>query len=268
MAAGLEVAVDAPDWGVRGIEGRSLGSEPDYRQLVESAGDIVYSLDLEGRLTFFNAAAVRVLGYEPGELLGRRFADILTPESQRVAMEHFQRGLRGEEIPPFFEVEALRQDGSTVQLEVRAESLHRDGVVVGRQGVARDISELKLLQAEVTEKSERLELIEAQTRVAMDLYARIAQLALAPPTAVADAEDLLRRVQGSLSVATAEALGLSATDLEVIRHLAQGCSTREIAERMHLSVHTVKDRVAKLMRILGARRRAEVVAEAVRRGLL
>jgi DNA-binding NarL/FixJ family response regulator len=37
---------------------------------------------------------------------------------------------------------------------------------------------------------------------------------------------------------------------------------------VHLSPNTVKDRVSKLMRILDARSRAEVVAQAARRGLI
>lgn len=65
---------------------------------------------------------------------------------------------------------------------------------------------------------------------------------------------------------TAEKLGLNSDDLRVIELIADGRSNREIGEAIHLSVNTVKDRVSKVMRVLGARSRSEVVAHAARRG--
>ncbi len=242
--------------------------ELDYRELFERAGDLIYTLDTEGRFTFVNPAFVRVLGYSRAdEVVGRHFAQVLAPDSRDVAVDHFTRGVAGEDIPPFFEVEAVRPDGSTVHLEVRAGSLYHDGEVVGRQGIARDISELKALQAAVSEKSQRVALLEAQARAAMELYARVAQLTL-DPTDPATAERTLQAVRSSVSAVTASNLGLSSTDLEIVRMLAQGCTNRQIAERVHLSPNTVKDHVGKLIARFGASNRAEVVAEAGRLGLL
>ncbi|MDX6640072.1 MAG: Bacterial regulatory protein luxR family, partial [Solirubrobacteraceae bacterium] len=50
--------------------------------------------------------------------------------------------------------------------------------------------------------------------------------------------------------------------------LANGCSTRQIAEQVHLSPRTVNDRISKLMRALDTRSRAGVVARAARTGLI
>jgi DNA-binding NarL/FixJ family response regulator len=63
-------------------------------------------------------------------------------------------------------------------------------------------------------------------------------------------------------------MGLGSQDLEIVELLASGCSNPEIARRVHLSPHTVKDRVAKLMGIFEARTRVEVVAQAARHGLI
>jgi PAS domain S-box-containing protein len=46
--------------------------EPDYRQLIESAGDAIYTLDLDGSFTFVNAALLRTLGHAAGALDGPR----------------------------------------------------------------------------------------------------------------------------------------------------------------------------------------------------
>jgi PAS domain S-box-containing protein len=244
-----------------------VSSEPDYRELVERLEDMVYALDLEGRFTFVNSAGLRMMGVSSERLIGHHFAEILAPTSRAVAQDHFERGLRGEQGNPFFEVQLTADDGHLIDVEIRAGSLYRGGELVGRQGVARDISELKRLQAEVAEKSMRLGLIEDQARVAMDLYRRIAILTLESPDPVA-ADHALRAVQESVAAAAAEKLGLATRDLQIIELLAQGCSNREIASAVHLSPNTVKDNVSRIMRTLGARTRAGVVARAARSGLI
>lgn len=247
---------------------RVVEEKPDYEDLIEGLGDMIYTLDLNGRFTYINSAGLSMLGYQPDEILGRHFTEVLTAASAKVAQEHFQRGVAGTETTPFFEVQAVRRDGALVDVEIRAGSLNRDGRLIGRQGVARDISALKQLQAEVTEKSKRLALLEEQARTAMDLYRRIADLTLSAPSDPDATDRALRTVEGSLARATAERMGLSGQDLEIIDLLAEGCSNPEIARRVHLSPHTVKDRVAKLMGVFGAHTRVEVVAKAARHGLI
>jgi PAS domain S-box-containing protein len=243
----------------------------DVREVLNQAGDIIYCVDLEGRFTYCNRAGFDLFGIpfeERRDWLGRSFADLLAPESRRVAVEHFRRAIEDQEITPFFEVEGVRPDGTLVQLEVRASSIRRDGRLVGRQGVARDITELKRLQAEVREKSARLELLESQGRLAMEIYRRITQLALDAPDDPAAADGALRKVSETLSESAAAQLGLDSRDVAIIGLLASGRSNRQIAETVYLSPNTVKDRISKIMRALGAKRRAEVVAEASRRGLI
>ncbi len=242
--------------------------QPDYRELVERVGDMIYTLDLAGRFTYVNSAGLELLGREADELLGQHFRTILDGRWAQIAADHFAHGIAGTAVSPFFEVEISRPDGGVVHLEIRAGNLYSDGKLVGRQGVARDITALKALQAQVSEKSERLALLEEQARVAMDLYRRIAELTLSAPNDPAGTERALRSVEGTLTLATAERLGLGAQDVEIVELLARGQSNREIGEQIHLSPNTVKDRVSKLMRILGARSRAEVVAQAGRRGLI
>ncbi len=45
--------------------------------ILESVGDGIYGLDLEGCITVINPAASQMLGYKPQELLGRRMHDII-----------------------------------------------------------------------------------------------------------------------------------------------------------------------------------------------
>jgi len=55
------------------------------------------------------------------------------------------------------------------------------------------------------------------------------------------------------------ALGLTPRELEILEHIAQGLSTREIAERVFLSENTVKTHASRVFEKLGARRRTQAV---------
>jgi len=51
-------------------------SEAQYRELIQTVPDIIYEVDKEGKFTFVSDAAGQ-LGYEPRELMGRNFKDLL-----------------------------------------------------------------------------------------------------------------------------------------------------------------------------------------------
>ncbi|MEV4418909.1 LuxR C-terminal-related transcriptional regulator [Patulibacter sp. NPDC049589] len=120
-------------------------------------------------------------------------------------------------------------------------------------------------------------LIDALARLADDAGARI------NAARVAALEDELRlrrafvpgtgaaagagRPDGSAGVAGA-AVGLTGRERDVLRLLAEGCSNREIADRLVIAEPTVKGHVGHLMRKLDAPSRLRVVARAGRLGLL
>lgn len=66
----------------------------------------------------------------------------------------------------------------------------------------------------------------------------------------------------------ANAAGLTARELDVVRLVAEGLRNAEIAERLFLSPRTVDHHVSAILRKLGARTRGEAVAAAGRLGLL
>lgn len=61
---------------------------------------------------------------------------------------------------------------------------------------------------------------------------------------------------------------LSAREQEVLRLLAAGATAREIADKLYLSVHTIKDYTKAIYKKVGARNRADAVLRAERSGLL
>lgn len=63
-------------------------------------------------------------------------------------------------------------------------------------------------------------------------------------------------------------VALSETDLAILRHLAKGLTNKEIGAQVHLSAYTIKDHLEKIGTALAVRSRTEIVAEALRAGLI
>ena len=68
--------------------------------------------------------------------------------------------------------------------------------------------------------------------------------------------------------ARAEALGLTPRELEVLQLIAEGLSTREMADRLFVSENTVKTHTARVLDKLGASRRTQAVQLAKSQGIL
>lgn len=66
---------------------------------------------------------------------------------------------------------------------------------------------------------------------------------------------------------TARVLGLSPRETQILELVDLGLSNREIADRLCIEVHTVKNHVHNLLAKLGVRRRAEAAAVLRRRGV-
>jgi PAS domain S-box-containing protein len=129
-------------------------SEERYRELVENANDIVFTLDLEGNMTSVNKAVESVTGYSRGELVGMNLTDFLTPESVASAHRMTQRKLAGEERTNY-EVDVRTKDGHLVTLEISSRLLMRKGEPAGIQGVARDITSRRRAEEALREVDQR-----------------------------------------------------------------------------------------------------------------
>ncbi len=131
-----------------------VSSEAKYRHLVETSRDLVWALDCEGRWTYLNQAAVRILGYEPQELIGLPFGDLVVEEQPDQSLGLLERALEGEELQDV-EVEYRRKDGERGHLLVNC-TPQRDeaGRIIGATGTATDISELVKAQTAARNNSE------------------------------------------------------------------------------------------------------------------
>ena len=79
---------------------------------------------------------------------------------------------------------------------------------------------------------------------------------------------LLDTAQGTMSTSSRGLLPLDDRRMRVLRMLAEGADTQEISHSLSYSERTIKGLIGEIERLLGARSRAQAVAEGIRQGLI
>jgi two-component system, cell cycle sensor histidine kinase and response regulator CckA len=132
--------------------------EDQYRYLVTHASDIIYTCDTQGRFTFCNPTAVRLMKYAEEELLGRHFLTLIRQDCRDAAERFYARQL-AERIPTtYFEFPAVAKDGTEVWFGQNVQLVISDDHIVGVQAIARDITE-RLALEERLRQAQKMEAI-------------------------------------------------------------------------------------------------------------
>jgi two-component system, cell cycle sensor histidine kinase and response regulator CckA len=128
-------------------------SQDRYRTLVEESFDGVL-MHSGSTITFANSRLHEMLGYSQGELVSLDHWAIYHPDDQETIRERAQARLRGESLPPRYEVRMQRRDGSVFDAELSARRVSF-GAEPGVQVWIKDISERKAVEAALRESEER-----------------------------------------------------------------------------------------------------------------
>ena len=130
-------------------------AEEMYRDLVESASDLVWEVDRAGHWAFLNAAARHIYGIDPAELTNRPFAERVEPGHREKDEAAFLQVLQGAELRDY-ETVHLDADGNPRRLSFAARPvMGEDDHVVGIRGTARDVTE-RAIAREALEEARQL----------------------------------------------------------------------------------------------------------------
>jgi len=166
---------------------RTVESEAQYRDFLDSATDLIHMLTPDGRVLFANAAWRRTLGYSEEEVGNLTLFDVLAPESYDVAKNTLESCLVGRELPEQ-ELVVVAKDGRRVVVRGRANCRFENGVPVSTRGIYRDVThevETRTLLA----RAQRTEAATARARTAF--LDRMSHEMRTPLTAVIGFADIL-----------------------------------------------------------------------------
>ncbi|OPY39318.1 MAG: Bacterioopsin transcriptional activator [Methanoregula sp. PtaU1.Bin051] len=146
-------------------------SEKRYRNLVESINDLVWEVDSKGVYTYVSPNIRNILGFEPGEIIGRTpFSLMPKGESERIA-GIFLDCVRKKKNIEKLENRNVRKDGRIVILETSGTPvLDSEGNVTGYRGIDRDITERKWIDILLMESEEKFRALAETTSAAIVIY--------------------------------------------------------------------------------------------------
>lgn len=125
--------------------------------IVESSGDAIFSRNVNGLITSWNAGAERLFGYAAAEVLGRP-ADLLLPPERPDEQSRISDAVDQGKSIANLETMRRRKDGSQVPLWLSTSPvLDSDGKVVGVSCIARDMTERRRAAEEVEKAKEAAE---------------------------------------------------------------------------------------------------------------
>jgi PAS domain S-box-containing protein/putative nucleotidyltransferase with HDIG domain len=113
-------------------------NEAKYRDLVENLNDVIFTVDLQGTLTYVSAPARQVIGYAPDELVGRSFQEIIHLDDLPGLNQRFREILENDITP--WEFRFRTKDGEIRWARTSSRPIVESGRSVGIRGVLSDIT--------------------------------------------------------------------------------------------------------------------------------
>jgi two-component system sensor histidine kinase/response regulator len=132
----------------------SRDAESHLAAIVQSADAAIISLSPDFRILTWNAAAERLFGYPPEEVIGRRANEVFTPAADRErALIQFSEDIKTFTGPRptarYFEESAQRRDGTRVDVALIVSGIYdANSQLTGASVIARDISDRKHAERE------------------------------------------------------------------------------------------------------------------------
>ena len=157
------------------IEEELLHSKRILNSIINTIPDIVYRLDADGNITFINDV-IKNYNYEPQDLIGKDIYELVHPDDLEKSKYCVKERRTGKRRTKAFELRLLTADEKSVPFEVRSKGLYDEHVFllqaegiyksdspnektfIGTQGLARDISEMKKMQAQLRQ-SQKMEAV-------------------------------------------------------------------------------------------------------------
>ncbi len=123
----------------KGIEEALRRSEQKYQVLVENLEDMVFTMDVDGRLIFCNPRTEMLTGYSRDTLVHMTYRDFMAPESVPLVRSQMA-SLSKRRVSNPFQVVILHADGRQVYVELTLASLRDEEYkTVEIQGVGKRI---------------------------------------------------------------------------------------------------------------------------------
>jgi PAS domain S-box-containing protein len=159
---------------------RELADRHLLEAIAQSSEDAITAKDREGRYLFCNPAALRWVGKQADEMLGRDDLGVF-PAAQAEKIRALDRSVMADGQTRVHELEADTAHGRRVFLSTRGPLRAADGSISGVFGISRDITERKRAEEVLLDREHKLNAIVRFSPSALSLKDREGRYVLANP---------------------------------------------------------------------------------------
>jgi PAS domain S-box-containing protein len=138
---------------------RAEAARTHLAAIVASSDDAIIGKTLEGIITSWNQAAERLYGYTAAEMIGQPITQLIPPDLADDFPMIMRRLRRGDRIE-HYETQRLAKDGTRIDVALTISPLRdHTGQIIGASKIARDITERKQAEAELTRRHQETALL-------------------------------------------------------------------------------------------------------------
>lgn len=123
-----------------------------YQRLVEAAGDVIYSTDMNGHVDYINASVERLFGYSPDQVIGRHFSTFVHPDWRQKVIDHYVQQFNTRQPETIYEFPILTASGEAHWVEQVVIAVIENDRVTGFNGFMRDISRRRQVEEQLGEQ--------------------------------------------------------------------------------------------------------------------
>lgn len=136
-----------------------INIQNQYKNLIQSATDMIYEVDRDGNFTFVNDFTIKILGYEENEILTHNYSEFIREDYIIEIMRFYQNLEDNENDFPIIEIPLLKKFGEILWISQKVIIRKNDSnKILGFSGIARDTTEFKNIEAKnkiLQEKNEQ-----------------------------------------------------------------------------------------------------------------
>ncbi len=125
---------------------RLANQERHFRSLVRNASDVLTVVDADNVIRYQSASVERVLGFAPGELVGRRIEDLLHPDERVDTLSRLRSSPPSPALPVVIEGRLRHRHGRWCLAETTVSNLLGDDSVRGILLTSRDVADRRRLE--------------------------------------------------------------------------------------------------------------------------
>jgi len=135
------------------LESKLRESEARWREAVEFANDLIFTLDNSGRFKSMNQAFSETLEYSADELIGSDPLDLIVEEQRTEVAELLDKFFHGHDVKNT-DVDVLTKSGRRLSLEIRGRNaFDKEGNIIESFQIARDVTKRRWMEED--QKSSR-----------------------------------------------------------------------------------------------------------------